>query len=792
MPPADRAASPRGLWRAFGRTGLSVRLAVLSALLAALVMGATFVALSVQVRKSTRQLFAAELTNFGRTLVGLQRDSRRHLIRTAALLSESPTLRSAIATYRVERQSGGPARPDLTATVEQELERLGHDLPGGALLATDEEGRVFAGYARGTTTPLAGTDLSSLSAVRNALDPTLQTTSDAPYLSGLEVDGAYYGVGVAPLILDGYTIGTIVFGERVDSSLVTALRRDFQGDVVISAGPRIVSSTLPQSESLIAAGDPGQTGEPLTLGKREFLVASIPLGSTQRGTPLRITLLQPLTAAVESFTSTLLPHFLLYGVLAVLLAALGASLLSRSLLRPLTRFILFMRRGAEHERLDRVFDARDASRELRILSESYNRLMAALGGKRVELERRSTELAQANEVLTDEIRQRERVEHALRESEAQLRQSQKLEAIGTLAGGIAHDFNNMLTVISGFTQMAMSTLGKDHAVAPDLKQVSDAANSAARLTHQLLAFSRKQVLKPRVLDLEEVVGGMEVMLRRLIGSHVELKMAHVGRPARIKADPGQLEQVLLNLAVNARDAMPHGGTLTVTTGSWKDQSGVEKVILQVRDTGVGIRADVRDRIFEPFFTTKEVGKGTGLGLSTVYGIIAQSGGTIEVDSIPGAGTTFTVRFPVVSELLLRPDGEIDAELPRGTETVLLVDDEASVRELARRTLEGCGYTVIAAQSGVEALTQAKLAGRIDVLLTDIVMPQLTGPQLVERYLEKYPAPCIVYMTGYVDDHTIQLELQEDVLLLRKPFSALELARVVRASLDGRNVPAWNG
>jgi signal transduction histidine kinase/ActR/RegA family two-component response regulator len=785
-----RKGAPGGIWRSLQRTGLGVRLAVLSAALAALVTFGTFAALSVQVRTSTREHFAEELSRNGRTLVALQRDSRRHLVLTAELLAESPTLRSAIATYRVESQSGSSPRPDLTMTVQRELERLGSALPGGALLATDEKGRVFAGYARGTTAPMQGTNLSALPAVRNALDPSVVTSDEEAYLSGLEVGDRYFGVGAAPLILDGYTIGSIVFGERVDSNVVKSLRRDFQGDVVISAGSKIISSTMPPADASLAIRDPGQTGTAIRLGDEEYLASVIALGRTQRGTDLRITLLQPLSPAVRTLRSALLTDFLLYGALAVLLAALGAAVLTRSLLQPLRRFIRFMRAGADQERVDHAFDAEDASQEIRLLNDSFNQLMVSLDGKRFELERRGSELAAANEVLTDEIRQRERVEQALRESEAQLRQSQKLEAIGTLAGGIAHDFNNMLTVISGFTQMALRTLGHDHEVAGDLKQVSDAAHSAAGLTHQLLAFSRKQVMQPRVLDLEYIVSGMEGMVRRLIGPHITLEVTHTGDSSRIKADPGQIEQVLLNLAVNARDAMPDGGALTIITAQRVSDVGAECVVLQVGDTGVGMTPAVRDRIFEPFFTTKEVGKGTGLGLSTVYGIVVQSGASIEVESELGLGTTFTVVFPLAGELMtVDLVGDDDSALPRGTETVLLVDDEDAVRAFARRTLESCGYTVLEARGGVEALTLAPTTPRVDLLLTDVLMPQLTGPQLVERFIAKYPAPIIVYMTGYVDDVTMQLELNEEALLLRKPFSASDLARVVRTSLDGRRTPA---
>ena len=777
------------MWRKLQRTSLRFRLALFSATLAALVLLGTFVALSIQARNTTRELFSRELEQNGRTIVALQRENRRQLVITAGLLAESPQLKSEMATYRSERLAGN-RRPDLQATFEGVLAGLGRDLPGDLLLATDEQGHVFAGYAHGATVPVHDMDLSMLPAIHHALDASFIARGEDAYLTGLEIGDRYFGVGVASLIDHGYPIGAIVFGERVDSGFVANLHRDFSGDVVVSAGEKPISSSLAPEEARVVALSADSTDRVLTFGDSEYVAATIPLGMTQRRTALRVTLLQPLTPVVASLTRTLRRDFLIYGILATILAALGAAALSRSLLRPLVGFIRYMRRGAEAEKLEAVFDTSDASQEIRVLNESFNQLMESLSGKRSELEQRGYELSAANEVLTEEIRERERIEQQLRESEAQLRQSQKLEAIGTLAGGIAHDFNNMLTVISGFTQLAMANLGKNHPVAEDLKQVSDAATSAAGLTHQLLAFSRKQVLQPRVLDLATIVQGMEGMLRRLLGARIELVISNEGAPARIKADPGQIEQVLLNLAVNARDAMADGGVLLVTTGHRHRAAGPERVVLEVQDSGSGMTREVRDRIFEPFFTTKDVGKGTGLGLSTVYGIVVQSGGSIEVETEPGEGTTFTVVFPSIMESVpyAYTDDAPDESLPGGTETVLLVDDQVAVLDLARRTLVECGYDVLIAHSAVEALTLVPPTGKVDILVTDVVMPQISGPQLAERYRAKHPNAAIVYMTGYVDDETLEIELNSDIPLLRKPFTPAELAQLVRSVLDTRREP----
>jgi signal transduction histidine kinase/CheY-like chemotaxis protein len=481
----------------------------------------------------------------------------------------------------------------------------------------------------------------------------------------------------------------------------------------------------------------------------------------------------------------------LYGTLAVIVAAFGSAVVARTVLGPFQRFVRYMRSGAATEKRQGRFDADDEAAEVRTLNESFNQLMDSLSGKRRELEQRTAELAAANIVLTDEISERTRVERALRESEAQLRQSQKLEAIGTLAGGIAHDFNNLITVISGYTQLALMRAEKDSRAADDLQQVVEASDRAAKLTHQLLAFSRKQVLQPTVLDLGEVVDGIAPMLRRIIGEHIELRIDSRPPLARVRADRGQLEQVLLNLAVNARDAMTGGGTVTIATrnivdgapGPLLDRAGASAVTLVVSDTGAGMPAEIRDRIFEPFFTTKEPGKGTGLGLSTVYGIVNQSGGTIAVDSAVGKGTTFTITLPAAGVMAASmPRDEEDIHLSRGNETILIVEDAEDVRILARRSLEELGYTVLVARNAADAL-EISAAGSIDLLLTDIVMPHTSGPQLVAKYLAERPAPIVVYMSGYADDALARYELDPTIVFLRKPFTPSVLARTVREALD---------
>jgi PAS domain S-box-containing protein len=380
--------------------------------------------------------------------------------------------------------------------------------------------------------------------------------------------------------------------------------------------------------------------------------------------------------------------------------------------------------------------------------------------------------------------------------EGQLRQSQKLEAIGSLAGGVAHDFNNLLTVIGGYSQMVMDQMGPGDPQHERVEEIAKAAERAGALTRQLLAFSRQQVLEPSILDLNAIVTDMERMLHRLLPANIELVTALSRDLGRIKADPGQIEQVILNLVVNARDAMPQGGRLVVETANTDadetfSQAHIEAaagpyVVLAVSDTGSGMSAETQVRVFEPFFTTKEVGKGTGLGLSTVYGIVRQSGGTIGVYSEVGSGSTFRVYLPKVESALEAERHQAPAAVhARGTETILIVEDDAKVRALVQRVLESAGYTVLPATDGQDALSiLQRRPGRIHLVLTDIVMPGMSGPELLSRLREEHPGCKGLYMSGYSDKALSPSQfLQSEVPYLQKPFSPGALAQRVREVLD---------
>jgi signal transduction histidine kinase/ActR/RegA family two-component response regulator len=432
------------------------------------------------------------------------------------------------------------------------------------------------------------------------------------------------------------------------------------------------------------------------------------------------------------------------------------------------------------------------------LRESEHRAQQALRETTLNLQRlneeleqrvrdRTAELVQANEALTMRLLDRDKALEALRQSEEQLRHAQKMEAVGTLAGGVAHDFNNLLQVIDGYAELALADLGQVHPLRESLEAIRRAGQKGAALTRQLLAFSRRQVLAEEIVDLNALVREMEKFCRRVVEADIRLVLVLAPDLGPVKADPNQMEQVIMNLVVNARDAMPQGGTLTLETrnrGPW--------VTFSVTDTGTGMAAEVLGRIFEPFFTTKGIGKGTGLGLSTALGIVEQSGGSLDVQSGPGLGTTFMVTLPRAAAGAPAMPRPAELEPEHGTETVLLVEDDEGVRQLTAHHLASSGYRVIAVGNGAAALERLQdLDEPVHLLLTDVVMPGMNGWTLAGRARALQPAIRVVFMSGHPDDARSAGEALAGRPLIAKPFDRATLLAAVRKALSpaiGKTMP----
>jgi signal transduction histidine kinase/CheY-like chemotaxis protein len=470
-----------------------------------------------------------------------------------------------------------------------------------------------------------------------------------------------------------------------------------------------------------------------------------------------------------------------------------------------TEFVRLKEAETQQHRLAEELKSRTGAMETEIyrraqeIQEANAQLRALQADLEQRVQTRTADLQRANDELQREMAERHRTEDALRRSEAQLRQAQKMEAVGRLAGGVAHDFNNLLTAIMGYSQLLRSRPGVGKDALQDIAEVEKAAARAASLTRQLLAFSRQQRLLPRVLDLNQVIVETDKMLRRLIGEDIDLLTVAAPDLGHVKTDPGQIEQVLLNLAVNARDAMPEGGKLTIETANVTlDEAAIHGreglspgayVMLAVSDNGVGMDAETKARIFEPFFTTKEIGRGTGLGLSTVHGIIKQSGGHVEAYSEPGHGATFKVYLPRVDAPL-----DVPAPIPasstglNGSETILVVEDEDLVRRVVCEGLRLRGYRVIEARDRTEALATCDDCQRrriaLDLMVSDVVMPGLSIAELLDRLRVGYPSLRILYMSGYTDRAmSHQGVVPTGAAYLQKPFTLDALVRKVREVLD---------
>ena len=711
----------------------------------------TLVIVGYIARHRLRASLQEDLHNSVVTYQGVERQRNFALMRAADLLANLPDVRVLLGTQD-------------TSVVQATLAKLWHLSGSDLLVVSDQTGNV-AGFQAG------GNGFE-----KSAADQLSHKSPGKNRGADWWFDGSrLYQTWVEPIYSDASAgsspIGFLVVGRQIDQRAAKEFSNLVSSDVAFQGGDTFVASTLNSRQqrelSLKFRGKSAETESPdaqeIFMGAERYFVTTIRLSSD--GQPaISLTLLKS-SGESMAFLSELNRFLLGMGTLTLLVAAVLALWISDTFTRPLARLISGVR-ALEDGDFDYPLES-EGGDEIAEVTGAFDRM-------RTKLQKNQSE------------------QRLLQE---RLRQAHKMEAVGRLAGGVAHDFNNLLMVIRGNSDLLVDRHFGDDSQRRNIEQIQKAADRAVSLTRQLLAFSRMQVLEPRVLDLNAIVSEMGTMLPRLIGEHIEYIFLADRNLAPVKADPGQMEQVIMNLAVNARDAMKEGGTLTIQTRNVEvDEAEARSrppmipgsyVLLQVTDTGHGMNQETMARIFDPFFTTKEVGKGTGLGLATVYGVVKQSGGFIWVNSEAGKGARFEMYLPQSLQQANKLEAAIRPSfIPRGSETILVVEDEEGVRELACQFLKVSGYSVLEAKDGVEALGIAKqFAGTIHLVLSDMVMPRMGGTALARQLKIVRPNTKIVLMSGYSEftNETASPEVQQ-IPVLQKPFSRESLVKKVREAL----------
>ncbi len=788
---------------------LSTRAILFSIALTTFVIAAVFVTLSIEIRSETKQLLQDILNRSEKQVLSIQQDNLAQLLWASSQISSNSTLRAAMETYRLESALKTGIRAELLATVQNELDKVWAGLRHDLLFVTNETGVVLAANGRMDSLPRPGEDLSQLPVLQHALNPS--AAMGEQNFGVISRQGQHFLIGTLPIEMQGFVIGSLSLGDRIDSSFLPNLRAFFGGDTVVTVGQHSIASTLPPSsggdagaEALARLGaaaiKPDGTAR---LGDEDYLITSMMLGTDDSGEPVTLFLLRSLTQALQQPNGKLKNTLAKQAVLAILLGALLTWGATRISLRPIERFVAFMQGVAESGDYSRRFRGRQpgagrsaqgsdeqrtaaaveahSNNELDLLVNGFNNMLAVI-------ETRDRSLKKAHTKLEEGIR-------ALKQKEEELRQSQKMEAIGLLAGGVAHDFNNILMVVSGFSELALRSLDADHAARACIEEVQKVSKSASLLTRQLLAIGRKQVFRPKVINLNNLISELEKILRTVIGESIELTTQLDADLHNVLADPSQIEQVLLNLTLNSRDAIAATGKICIATANADphedpanprdDFLHTPHVVITVSDSGCGIDKATQARMFEPFFTTKEQGKGTGLGLSTVHGIVQQTGGHIRVDSKPGHGTVIRVYLPRVTQAIEKAAEASAIGSIAGAETILVVEDEPDVRRIVCKLLTTSGYTVLEAPGPLAALTLFKqFSGRIDLLLTDVIMPVMNGRELYEQIKLLDPGIRTLFISGYtngvIDNGDI---LPDGVNFLQKPFLPDALTAKVRKILD---------
>jgi signal transduction histidine kinase/CheY-like chemotaxis protein len=728
------------------RTKILVALLAISAGLTCGTLAIVRYSVQKKVRESIRQDLRASVRTY--RIFAEQREES--LTRSAALLASLPTVRALMTTGHI---------PTIQDASNGLIAESGADL----LLLADRSGKLCASQS--------GKAQLKPEVLQKLLASTMEQGEGQDWWLA---EGHLYEVTLQPIEFaqgaESSTIGVLVVGHEIGQNTAKQFSAIAGSDVVFRAGDTIIASGIDalaqqelaaklRADSLVVGEEP----EEIQLGQERYLAATEVL-SKKTGLEVSLNVLQSFDRAT-AFLSSLNRVLIGIGLLAVAAGTVFGFLIANGITHPLEKLVSGV---TALEKGDYSYPLLATNRdEVGLVTEAFARMRESLERGRKE-------------------------QHEL---EQRLRQAHKMEAVGRLAGGVAHDFNNLLTIIRGHSDLLADRM-ESNAQKKSVEQIQKAADRAVGMTRQLLAFSRMQVLQPRVLDLNAIIAEMGKMVPRLIGEHIDYSFLPEANLAAVKADPGQIEQVLMNLAVNARDAMPQGGKLKVQTHNVELSSSEaakrpsmpagKYVQITVSDTGHGMDEQTKAQIFEPFFTTKEVGKGTGLGLATVYGIVKQSGGFIWVSSAPGNGATFEIYLPVTTATgQSTQEVEMQRTLPRGSGTVLLVEDETGVRELASEFLRGAGYKVLEGHDGLDGLqVSERFSGPIDVLLTDMVMPRLGGKELATRVLEKRPEIKVVLMSGYSEFSTENGSGKDSYASLAKPFSMRSLIEKVNEVLRG--------
>jgi signal transduction histidine kinase/CheY-like chemotaxis protein len=725
------------------RTKILLALLTTSAVLSCLILAVVRYTVQDKVRQSIQQDLRASVITF-QSFENQREDALTH---STALIANLPTVRALMT-------SNDPL------TIQNEGESILVQSGADLLVLADRRAQVCAVHSRRGK-------FSREDAQRLLADTIAKNESRDWWLAG----GRLYQVIAQPIVAgtdeQSTSLGILIAGHEIDARAAKNISAIAGSEVVFRAGSSMITSGLDSADQRILADEldtqpGGQGSQPfqLQLGREKFLATTENLSSNS-GLPVSLIVLKSFDKAT-AFLSSLNRLVLGLGLLAIAAGTLLGFLISNSITRPLDKLVEGVN-ALEQGDYDYPLNPSSGD-EVGLVTQSFRRMRESL----------------------------QRGRHEQQELESRLRQAHKMEAVGRLAGGVAHDFNNLLTIIRGHSDLLAEKVSPDSQKSVD--QIHRAADRAVGMTRQLLAFSRMQVLQPRILDINGVITEMGKMLPRLIGEHIEYTFSPQPNVPAVVADPGQIEQVIMNLAVNARDAMPDGGKLSVKTFSVQVGAGDAErrgamppgdyTLITVQDSGHGMSEETKAHIFEPFFTTKEVGKGTGLGLATVYGIVKQSGGFIWVDSIVGQGTTFSIYLPASAVAAETQDTKsAPAALPKGKETILLVEDDHSVRDLAVQFLRSAGHKVLEARDGADALeVVGRFSGHIDLLLTDMVMPHMGGKELASQLIKARPHLKVVIMSGYAEFNSDSATDKLGYASLAKPFSMATLLGKIHEEL----------